>query len=451
MNKTKYGNALLIALLIAVVAVSGCISGGDGSLSSGGTGDDALDIYIDTEGRDIFDSLDSFIITIDAENIGEFNAENVEAHLQGYDGIIYSTDSSARLSDFKPLTPNTLDRPDSTNDVPGGTGDVDWDVRAPYLSNEAPDVDIYLVGEIMYDYKSLATRTVAIATAEEVEKLEQRGESIPIESGTDALNGPIGIEVESDTDYVRLTSAKQDFRLKISLFNDGSGTVYNRYASDKNKKADYLTKIVMKVPAGLDVDEANCDFELESPSGGSRIDSEKTLVIEEGSKNEDKLRMTQGGFQRDLNCKLTAYSDKVGGFNTYRIPITAEYTYLQSVSKDITVIGTDAAPVKVSIQEPTRSNVDTWEYNKNHDVWFTLSYQADAVEEADLKIENVKVEIGGEPVKKVVKVEWDEDEEMYLAVVTAPDLVDGLYDLELEVTYSAETAVDVESSAVEYQ
>lgn len=443
----KNTKLFLVAILVTIIALSGCIGGGDSGIRLSGAGGDALELSIDTEGRTTFDSLEPFIITVQAENVGEFDADAVTARLQGYDGIIPV--SVSRLSDYQDFVPSNLERPNYENDVPGGTGDVDWDVKAPYLSSDAPDVNLNLIAEILYDSKSLAARKVVIATATEIEKLEQRGESVSVESSTEALNGPVSIQVETDEPYLRMSSAKEEFRLTITLLNDGNGNVYDRGATDENKRLDYLSKATLKVPAGLDVDEANCDFELVSPTSGSIIDAEKTLIIDDGHGNSEKLRLTEGGSSRNLNCRLTAFSDDVAGFNTYNLQVVVDYTYLQSITKKITIQGTEEAPLRVQIEEPTRSTPDIWDDNEQHHVYFTMAYQAKPVSSV-LSDSDVKAEVGG-LAATTVNVTYDTNAERYDAVVTAPVLTPGTYDLDIEATYAGVTAIDIESSAVEYK
>src|SRR3989344_405632 len=300
---------LSVLVLVAVVVFAGCIGRGGGDRKFLNFGEDALKIAIDTEGRSTFDSLQQFTVTVTAENIGKFDVFNVTSRLQGYDGITSTETPRAQLSDERSLSQSTLDRPQPDKKVAGGTGSVDWDVAAPFVPVDSPDRELILTGEAIYDTKSLATQRVVAATRTHVVNLEARGEAVPVMPETDALNGPIAIDVEIPVPYVKVIGKRNDFPVRIHLNNDGSGTLLNREIGE----FDFLSKVIMKVPPGVGIDARNCDF---VQIGTTDIGLEKTLIIDL-SNNRQKLRLLEGGATRDMNCRLYADSEFVTGYNTF--------------------------------------------------------------------------------------------------------------------------------------
>jgi len=441
---------ILAVILVGIVAISGCTGGGDVSVR--GAGGDALELGIDTEGRSTFDSLEPFLITVQAENTGDFDAETVEARLQGYAGITPTEGGIYTLSDAKAFSPSTFDRP--LDDVPGTSGTIDYDVKAPYVSEGAPDVEINLNAEVKYNYRSLLSRRIVAATAEEVNKRENRGEDIPVSSETKALNGPVSISMETEEPYERVTGATESVRLKIHLQNDGSGNICRNCFGVGDKEYDYITKVTLKVPAGITIGD-DCDLETVTANTKHAV---KTLVLEEGDTYDDKLRLTGGGAERSLYCRLVLYSDHVAGFNTYDLEATTDYAYLQSVSKKLIVQGVEEPAVRASIKYPTRVDPDSYNTSggETHHVRFTVEYYGapltgtgtiNVSDITSLKIGETAVDL----TDNVTSVTFNSTTQEYDLTCKSEALSAGTYDVFLTVSYASESAVATASRAVVYQ
>ena len=450
---SKYSLALIVPLLLLLVIFSsGCVSSGGGQTPTN-YGNDLLKLSIDTEGRTTMDSLENFMISVSAQNVGAVDAENVQARLEGYDGI--TSNSHEVLSDLKDLSPSTIEKPNTDQGLPGGTGDVSWDVTAPYVPGDSPDREITMTADVLYDTKSLATQRIVVATKEYVDSATSRGEQVPVSPSTNVLNGPVSIGVNVGGPYIKLIGSQTDFRLLITLDNDGTGSVYNRDFADY----DYLNKIVLKVPKGLDVDTSNCDFTLVSGSG---ISAEKTLIIDQ-THNRNKLRLTNGGSHRDLSCRLIVNRDYVSDYNTFDVSVNAYYTYLQSVTRKIVVKGAEVSPLQIKILAPTRTNRYDWVRNATASppAKVEVLYENQPVT-TGLSANNFTVWLENTPVTNPggsgaeagtpLSVTYDAANQWWEVYPIVPDMgtSNGIYDLTAQVKYKGYTASTVQPNAVNY-
>ena len=325
-----------IGILLSMILIAGCL-GSDSSSGSAGYGQDSLDLSIDTEGRTTFDSKETFIITMTSENVGPFDITDVKTRLVGYGGI--SKVGGGSLSTKESMA-DTLDRPRPDLDLVGGSATWDWDVNAPTVSVDAPDVDIRLTGEVFYTTKSLAVQKVVVANKDYVIQLEERGEVVPVNPATEALNGPVSIDVEVADPYILTQGTTPSFRVKLALNNDGSGNVFA--TTIPGKERDWIEKVTMTVPIGLTVDNDNCDFDVVIPAENIAT-AEKTLTLDENSVAEKlaKLRLMEGGLKRDIACRLFVDKTQVTGYQTFELYAQTDYTYLQDIVRDLVVQGAE--------------------------------------------------------------------------------------------------------------
>lgn len=431
----------LVLALAAVIAIAGCIGGG-GQKNLFSMGKDALSLSIDAEGVTTFDSLQPFTITLNAENTGSFDATNASGRLQGFGGLTART-SGERLSLEKAMSPKNLDRPQPDKKIAGGTGTVEWEVSAPYVAVDAPDAEIVLTGEVFYTTKSLASQRIVAATQTYIKNAEARGEQIAAIPITDSINGPVAVDVEAAIPYVKVLGEPQtDFRIKIMLNNDGSGTLYNRGLN----LYDYLDKIIVKLPAGIGVDTSNCDLQLISTSG---IDSIKTLVID-NTHSREKLRLLEGGVTRNLNCHLYADSSYVTGYNTFDLKIEAFYTYIQQVTKRLLIKGTEEKPLKLHILKPLATAPEFWVKDSVHTVKFEVLYQNMPVK-SGIAIANMNAYVGSDEAQKI-DLNFDTTDNTWGMRIKTPNLgaAKALYDLKVQAGYGGETAYDIQRGAVNY-
>jgi hypothetical protein len=340
MKNTKIFASVLI--ILAVVLVAGC--GDDDTKGQAGYGEDSIDMIFDTEGRSVFDSNEDFIITMTVENFGPFDVENVKTKLIGFGGL--TTVGTPLSTDV--LLATKLDRPRPELEVAGGFATKDWEVVAPNVSADSPDVEVLLTSEVYYRTKSLGVQKVVVAEKDYIDKLAARGEIIPVNPMTDSMNGPISLDMAVPDPYVTIRQENESLRVKISLDNDGSGTVYARPDLSEGKNTDYLESVTLKVPVGLRVDLANCDFDITVVDGwtadatATNSSKEKILYIDGTSTAKlPKLRLMEGGLRRDLACTLLVDKETyVSGYQTFELYAQADYSYMQDAIRSVIISGT---------------------------------------------------------------------------------------------------------------
>ncbi|MDP6703899.1 MAG: hypothetical protein QF775_00245, partial [archaeon] len=230
-----------------------------------------------------------------------------------------------------------------------------------------------LTAAVRYDTKSIVSQKVVIAEASHLTELEARGERVPASPTQEARNGPVGIAMEAPAPYVRMSGSEDDFILRVTVYNDGSGTVY-----DATGERDRVSSIRLSIPSGLTVDESKCDFDLRTSNS---LDGVKVLLIDSSSSSakQNKLRLTEGGYTRTVQCHLQSYSDRVNGYNTFAIESEVSYTYVQSVSTSLDIIGTSEGALALEITDPSTTSQGTWTSSGSETITFTLAYQGELV------------------------------------------------------------------------
>jgi hypothetical protein len=464
----------IFAILLAVIMASGCLetSGGSDYYLSG-SGEDSLDVFIDTEGRTSFDSMEPFIITVGVDNYGPFDVTDVETSLVGYGGIT-PQDIGTSLSGLQSMA-DLLDKPNPEVDMVGGSATWDWDVYAPFVADDSPDVEITLTGEVYYRTKSIAKQKLVVVEKDYLDKLQSRNEEIPVNPDTESENGPVSIDVEIPDPYVRMVDDTTSFRVKLIVINDGSGNVYGRWGGGLGDY-DYLEKVTLELPIGLMADPDNCDFVIPA---NNNYDEIKTLLIDDVN-NRGKLRLLDGGSYRELYCRLDADRDYVNGYQTFELYAETEYSYLQDVIRRLVMGGTEEKPLALATAFPTRLYPSNWEASPgNEAVFFNLKFKNQPVTEPtaltaiatvaapgmassdDITVTNLVYKAKGKTFAEAGATcipsgsEYSTDEtkiEGFIGCVSRPNIYldgsDGPFILNLKVTYSGETSTDRSYEAI---
>lgn len=356
------------AIIFAVMLTSGCIQ--QGSVSPmGSAGRDSLKLAVDTEGRTSFVSMEPFLIALTAENTGDFDVTDVETALIGYDAIS-PQEKGKSLAEPRWMA-DILNKPNQQVNTLGGAATAEWDVYAPFVSEDSPDVEVVLTGEVFYRTKSFVKQALVVAEYDYIKALNDRSQQLPAAPATEAKNGPVSITIIAPDPYVEMVDDTKEFSVKVAMSNDGSGNIYGRWGGGMGDY-NYLERLTLEVPEGLKVDADNCDFV--APAGNTFIGI-KTLVIDD-SNNRGKLRLLGGGYKRELFCRLIADSDYVNGYNTFQINAEAEYSYLQDITRKLIITGSEEKPIVINPAFPTGMYQSYWEQDTgNEAVFFNVKYK----------------------------------------------------------------------------
>ena len=268
--------AALLSLIVLVVAVSGCI-GGEEAVSGTATG-----VIIKSFSPDISEifSEDDVTFSLSVENIGGEDATNVQAKLFGL-GTDWSGDDwdGNRIKWI-----GYLERSQPDYNVPGGTGDMQWNVKSPV---DLKVDNTYTAGvRLTYTYSTTALANIKIYSNEYLKTNPDKAESIMKSSGIETFsvtNAPIKIELAGLARPLIYRSDGQVASITALLSNIGQGKPYDTGEDDMTITLEKMT--VNKQPCSNELEDTYriprtgkksipCQFELPA------IDSYTTIPVE---------------------------------------------------------------------------------------------------------------------------------------------------------------------------
>ncbi len=269
-------NVFLLLLVIGVVAVSGCISGGTTS-STMGNG-----ILINEFASSVSEASDcdkSVRVNLDIENNGgkSISINELLACLSGknFPGItkeqMWAIDSTQSGKVCQSLA-KKLDAPDTVKNIPGGAASFKWTVSSPYVPFPLTRTDGF-EGRVFYKYASRTSATIFVISESELAVAKQTGKALPSVPEIEKTSSPVDISV--DVSQPVIGDSGDTFTLKVTLSNVGGGTVFDPSAisfSDASSvpsiMEDKLNMITIKVDtslnAGGDSEGGFCNADLKN-------------------------------------------------------------------------------------------------------------------------------------------------------------------------------------------
>jgi len=232
---------ILLLPILAVVAVSGCTSGG-----GIGTGNGiVIEVFEPTLSSVYSDQEVGLILKI--ENRGEARAEDIYAEIFGININDWNADEQKNLDDLLGV--------DSLNNVLGGTRQVQWtDMRAPQLT-EGQIFTYRPKVRVSYDYATSAIKPITIVDKDEIIRLIQEGESIP--SGiTTYTSGPLSVAITTGQYVIGDFQSDYTFNLHIRItdlwWGSNGRVVYDDYGGYGDSDDLYPFEIMIDLPDDLD-------------------------------------------------------------------------------------------------------------------------------------------------------------------------------------------------------
>ncbi|MCX6820359.1 MAG: hypothetical protein NT016_00145 [Candidatus Aenigmarchaeota archaeon] len=309
----------LLALLVGVVALSGCI--GQSTTVTGGKG-----LAISSFGPDFNDirSGEPVYLSAMVTNVGEYDATGISAQLFGINigGDEWSLASGAQTQTF-----STLRRSDSTMNLPGESQEFVWNLNSPaemlvdntYTAN----VRLYykygtqttaLLKFITYDYlKSLPTSDVSNV------------QSTAGVSHTSSSAAPIAVSLNVGSRPLVVYKDGDQFMVEIILNNADIGNPFAVGATyppaGALQQAD-LYKVNVAVTSDLDLNCAN------SLGGGA---------------TSGVVTLTKGATKAIFCTATIASKNNLGNMRDYAVTVTTTYGYYVDSSTDISVMRSEAS------------------------------------------------------------------------------------------------------------
>lgn len=273
--KISRKNLFLFISIMAVVAVSGCISGGSKTAVSGNG------IAITDFASSVSEATDcdkSVRLNLDIENKGG-NSIPAGSLLACLNGKNFPGKTSEQMWAIDSATlqcqslKKKLDAPDTVKNIPGGAASFKWTAYSPFVPFPLTRTDGFS-GRVFYNYNSRTSATVFLISESELAVAKQTGKSLPSAPEIDKTTSPVDISIDVSQPVVG--SSGDTFTLKVTLSNVGGGTVFDpsvvSFGSDSSSMPsipeDKLNLITIKVDtslgAGGDTESGFCKADLKN-------------------------------------------------------------------------------------------------------------------------------------------------------------------------------------------
>lgn len=226
----------LLALLLVVTALSGCVGQTAGKGTTSG-------VVIESFGPDISEvfSGDPVVFSITVENIGGEDADDVSAKLYGLGTDWAGPDWVNTANRVKSI--GYLERSQPEFDVPGGVGDAQWDVEAP---KDLKVDNTYTAGvRLYYGYKTTALANIRIYDNGYLRSNPDIAQSVMKSSGVDSFtvtNAPVSIELAGVARPLvyRSDLTGQQATITFLIENVGQGKPYDTTENDMTVTVETL-------------------------------------------------------------------------------------------------------------------------------------------------------------------------------------------------------------------
>lgn len=299
---------VILSMLIAVVALSGCIGGKVQQSDAAGYGLEITDFSSTL--TEVF-SGKMATIQMSVENKGEYTVN------KNYGLALLITSSDWNLpAGSLPAKNYTKDlKPaDEATGAPAGTSLFRWSLTAPTIAKGQERTDT-LIGRLYYDYQTRSSGNVWIYPEVEATAARDKGEGLEASSFT-STKGPIALDVSVVPDPVIAASSGELFSLLIDIKNTGDGFAYR-------------TKTVTSSDYSIDENELNkINLTITLPAG---------ITIAPGSEDCYKDAELIGG-ETSIVCDLSV-TNAPSTKKIFPIKVIADYGYYTEESIGVKVVG----------------------------------------------------------------------------------------------------------------
>ncbi len=306
MNKK---NLILFGLLFAVVFFSGCTMPGQ-QVSTVGKGG-IKGVVINEFSPDVSEiySGDSVMFTAMVENIGEETARNVKLKLFGL-GTDWEGSDNLDWDDFvdwdgKIKEIGTLGRSEPEENIPGDTGDAQWEVKSP--DNLRVDNTYTAAVRLYYQYSTTGLANIKVYNNDYLRSNPEKANTIMQSSGIDTFtvtDAPVNIDLAGLSKPLVYRGSGQIASLTVLINNVGEGKTY---LDSDNENKPYVT--IEKIT----VDDKSCK-NLDLPSD---------------------VRLPRTG-QKSISCQFEL--PEVDSYTTLPLEIELNYNYFVDSSTSIRVL-----------------------------------------------------------------------------------------------------------------
>jgi hypothetical protein len=311
----------LVVLVLAVVAISGCVEDGGVTTTNG------LEITDFSSDQDSVFSGRDVRISMTVENLGDYSVADAKA-------MAYLTGSNLDLTTASVSTAwdggttgtqcmtfgKELKAADPAKDTEPGFKTVRWSLTAPSLPSGQSRTDQF-IGRVYYDYQTVLRGTVWAYPEAEVDAIRSQGET-PETSTFTSTEGPLEFEVTIAPDPVVVYNGDRTFTMYIKITNTGGGTVFDPGAVTYNTGTCSDISISLEELNIIDFATGNvvitgatpvCDVNAELINGQATVVCDVTLTSDPATKQGYPVTITVDyGYYKDQELSITATGRTTG-------------------------------------------------------------------------------------------------------------------------------------------
>lgn len=239
---------LLLLCVIAVVAASGCVTGG-GDIG-GGPG---IVVEKFEPALTSVESGETVALQLEVRNEGDYNGGLGGSGAHAISQIMSIDPFEWQVLPSTIYDMGTILAPIRESQTPGELKKATWQLTAPLL--ERGQTKTYeILARTFYEYETKAIKPVWFVTGEELRKAVQNGETLASESVTQT-SGPLTVDVITGN-FVKSNDYRSSrFQLQIKIRNTGGGTI---------RGTSYPVAIHVDYPAWVMPVEGTCPSEWQT-------------------------------------------------------------------------------------------------------------------------------------------------------------------------------------------
>jgi len=290
---------MLVLFVASIVVTSGCVETNNEEDSKSGQGLEVISFQ--AVPSEVF-SEDSFDVSLEVQNKGGREAEDVRANLYSLSGATPGGDT------FKS---GNLDLSAPTEDFGGERAILDWSLEAPEVPSGMEDT-IKPTARIFYKYDTISRINIPAMSKSEHKRRLSSDSEIPEISTARVTPGPFSIDVQGPSP-ARVEDGDEEFHFYVHGTNLLDGVPYkvDAHPDEEGELGNEDTNVI------------EADIEMQGADITNNCDGEDVNVI--------------GGDSFQLNCK--AEVDDVKPVQEIPVQITLDYGYYITDETSVKVRG----------------------------------------------------------------------------------------------------------------
>jgi hypothetical protein len=242
LNSMKAPSIAFPLLILAVIAVSGCVSP-----AASGNG---MAILTFEPSFDTVFSGEPVDFRLRVQNTGTVEATDVTPKIIGLETWILDTDQCDGWDSISAAEPDI--------NAPGETANCRWTYIAPDVPRGLSTKQS-VTTRLYYGYRTSVVKSITLASTKELLLMKDRGQSAPVQT-TSQTTSPLQIDIKTEAP-VRVWEGSVTFPIAITVNNVGGGVACS--SAYECKSNNNINKLFLDIKPGSDISIAECAPEIE--------------------------------------------------------------------------------------------------------------------------------------------------------------------------------------------